>query len=245
MKHTLVTLTYSIACLLFAQTALADSATASKLGDINERLKHVFGDAKTAVSDYDDQLKSVIVDDKHFFFVTHDGKYLFGGPVLDAHSGTDLIELRKAEYRKAVLGAQPQGFFVSYPSVGAVKHTLTVFTDIDCGYCRKLHATMNDLNRRGISVNYVMLPRAGKNSVSYAKSLDALCSKDPSESITRALQNQKIASASCAPTRLDRQIALAEKMSIEATPTLVLPSGELHVGMPGTAQLLTLLGEPN
>lgn len=229
-----------IATLFFIVAGLGLTIN-TKADVLNDRLKAIFGDKTIEVSDYNGLLKTVVVDSDQFLFASHDGRYLYAGSVFDTLRKVDIVAEREAQYRQSILGALPEDVFVRYPSVGIAKHQITVFTDIDCPFCRKLHNTMNDLNQRGISVNYVMLPRTGTNSASFAKTLSALCSEDPAKNITRAMQNKGIVASPCNSTQLSQHIALARKFRIVSTPTIVLPTGELRPGFLSADELVNVL----
>jgi len=219
-----------LAVLGFAQESLAASDLSKESRSLSEQLKNVFGNSEVVITNHDEHLKSVTVDSSHFFFVTHDGKYLFSNSILDTQRKVNLIDEKQAK-----------NLFVNYPSLDVAKHEITVFTDIDCPYCRQFHNTMGDLNRSGITVNYVMLPRAGIDSASYAKTLRALCTKDPAQSVTLAMQGKLTSTDKCDSKQLDQQLALAKQLKINATPTLVLPNGELQLGAPSVEKLMNLL----
>jgi len=230
-----------LAVLGFAQESLAASDLSKESRSLSEQLKNVFGNSEVVITNHDEHLKSVTVDSSHFFFVTHDGKYLFSNSILDTQRKVNLIDEKQASYRQVVISKQAKNLFVNYPSLDVAKHEITVFTDIDCPYCRQFHNTMGDLNRSGITVNYVMLPRAGIDSASYAKTLRALCTKDPAQSITLAMQGKLTSTDKCDSKQLDQQLALAKQLKINATPTLVLPNGELQLGAPSVEKLMNLL----
>ena len=113
----------------------------------------------------------------------------FGGVVYDTQRKVDIVEEQNARPKSALINAQPDSLFVRYQSLpqsfNASKYKITVFTDTDCPFCRQLHNSIDILNERDVTVNYVMLPRSGRDSVSYAKTQNALCSDSPSASITR------------------------------------------------------------
>ncbi|MBL4671018.1 MAG: DsbC family protein [Arenicella sp.] len=228
----------SIIISIAVSFALTQSSYAS---DIESKIQGAFGDKPIVVSDYVDQLKEVLVDSK-IYFTTHDGRYLFAGPIFDTERRTDIIELREDQLRQAYLSSLPQDVFVNYPSNVPSKHKITVFTDIDCPYCRTLHGHVANFNQRGISVNYIMLPRTGVGSESYKKTVAALCSDDPADSITQAMLNQAPAPNSCEPTRVSQHMEIASKLKINSTPTIVLPNGHIQLGLVNPDQLMALLG---
>ncbi|RBP51049.1 DsbC family protein [Arenicella xantha] len=231
MKNIILTLYVAMVCGAISEV---------RAEGLEERLQAVFGDQSIQVSDHDAQLKSVVVGTSNFY-TTHDGRYVFAGPVIDTQRQVDLVAEKEALARKTLLSEQPESLFIRYPSSNGQKHQITVFTDIDCPYCRKLHNYMDDMNQRGITVNYVMLPRAGVDSASYTKTLNALCSDTPAAAITDAMQGQIPAPQNCEATQLNQQMSLARALSITSTPTVVLPNGELKPGFMTPDRLMSLI----
>ena len=208
--------------------------------EFNSKLQAVFGGQKITVEHYDEQLKSISVGSGDYF-VSHDGRYLFAGPIYDTDKNIDIVEDRQRQRRQSLLKEKSPQLFVQYPSTTKEKVILTVFTAINCPYCRKLHNSIAELNQNGISVNYVMLPRGDVNSAPYAQTLSALCSGDPSKTVTRAMMNHSIEPKDCNSKQLIEHIKLARELKVNSTPTFVLPDGALQVGYVNTDRLLALL----
>ena len=97
------------------------------------------------------------------------GRYLFGGPLLDMRTRRNLTEDYDRERRIDTLAQVSERQMIVFEPQGKVKHTLTTFTDIDCGYCRKLHNEIGELNALGIRVRYLLFPRAGIGSDAHRK----------------------------------------------------------------------------
>lgn len=205
------------------------------------KIQSAFGDKPIVISDYNEQLKEVVVDGVSVYFATHDGQYIFAGPIFDTELRTNILSLREDQLRLSYLSSLPADIFVSYPSSTPSKYQITVFTDIDCGYCRKFHSNMASLNEQGISVNYVMLPRSGVGSKSHTKTIAALCSENPAESITLAMQNIQPRPNNCKDNVMSQHINIVQDLKINNTPTIVLPDGQIKLGLYSPEQLLALL----
>jgi thiol:disulfide interchange protein DsbC len=108
-------------------------------------------------------------------------------------------------------------------------YTITVFTDIDCGFCRRLHAEIGKYNASGIRVRYLFMPRAGKGSESYKKAVGVWCAKDRQRAMTDAKAGKDVPAQDC-KNPVDEHLALAELLGINGTPALILPDGELLPG---------------
>ena len=193
---------------------LIQSAFAS---EIQTKIQGVFGDKSAVVSDYDKHLKKVVVNGSKVYFATHNGRYLFGGPIIDTEQRTNIVSLQENQLRQTYLNSLPEDVFVNYPSSTPNKHKITVITDIDCPYCRKFHSHMKSFNQLGISVNYVMLPRAGVGSASHAKTVAALCSDNPADSITNAMQNENLAPHNCEPNVMNQHMKIVRDLKIKST----------------------------
>jgi thiol:disulfide interchange protein DsbC len=213
----------------------------SYASEIQTKVQSLFGDKPVVINDYDGQLKEVVVDGSKVYFATHDGRYLFTGPILDTEQRTDIVSLQENQLRQSYLNALPEDVFVSYPSSSPSKYQITVFTDIDCQYCRKFHSYMTSFNQRGVSVNYVMLPRSGVGSKSHQKTVAALCSDNPADSITRAMRNDNPSPNECEANVMNKHMEIVRDLKIISTPTIALPNGQLKLGLVRPDQLIALL----
>jgi thiol:disulfide interchange protein DsbC len=130
------------------------------------------------------------------FYISEDGRYLIQGHVLDLQTRTDITEARQGELRKTVIAAIGEENMVTF-AAAKPKHTVTVFTDIDCGYCRKLHAEIKETNDLGISVRYLFFPRSGPNTESYYKAESVWCAKDRQQAMTDAKAGKDVPRKTC------------------------------------------------
>jgi len=119
-------------------------------------------------------------------YVSDDGKYLLQGTLFDAKAQSDLTAARLAVENKRKIDAVPASERIVFAPSGKPRHRITVFTDIDCGYCRKLHAEVAELNQRGIEVDYLFFPRSGPGTPSFRKAEAVWCSKSPKATFTEA-----------------------------------------------------------
>ncbi len=120
------------------------------------------------------------------------------------------------------------------------KYSLTVFTDVDCGFCRKFHNEIDQYNNLGISIKYLAFPRAGIDSESYTKMVSAWCSDQADLSITLLKDNKSIPSNSC-ENSVAEQFELGRTLGITGTPALITQSGKLLPGYVPAQELLMLL----
>ncbi len=118
-------------------------------------------------------------------YLTADGKYFLDGNVYDMDSRENLTEELRTHARVAMINAVPESQMLIFAPKNP-QYTITVFTDVDCDYCRKLHSEMAELNRLGVRVRYMFFPRTGPNTESWRKAEVVWCSADRNEALTRA-----------------------------------------------------------
>jgi thiol:disulfide interchange protein DsbC len=162
------------------------------------------------------------------FYVTKDGKYFVHGDVYDTAQHANLTEERRSDARLSALAKVGENSMIIF-APPRPKYTITVFTDIDCGYCRKLHSEIDQYLKEGIRVRYLFYPRAGVGSPSYDKAVAVWCATDRSKALTRAKAGQDAPAKSCAnPVR--EHMELGERFGVNGTPAIVTESGRLLPG---------------
>ena len=164
-----------------------------------------------------------------FGYVTGDGRYLIQGDMVDIISGEELTENQRQLARVSVLKQFGPDSVIEFAPKNP-KYVVTVFTDIDCGYCRKLHAEIKDYNDQGIAIRYLFYPRSGPNTESFAKAQSVMCSGDRKEALTQAKRGVTITASANCPNPVQKQYEAGEALGINATPMLVLPDGEIVRG---------------
>lgn len=218
-----------------AETAKADS---SEMSVLKGRLWKAFNRQPDAIADSPvDGLYEAVYGSK-IFYVSMDAKHLISGEVYDLNTLDNLTEQRRAGSRIKLLNEIPESSMIVYKAKDE-KHVVTVFTDIDCVYCRKLHSEIKETNDLGITVRYLAYPRAGVNSASYNKAVSVWCAKDRNKAMDDAKNRGKITPASCdAPVK--EHLARGEQFGVSGTPALVLEDGSLQPGYAPPKQLLKL-----
>ena len=161
-------------------------------------------------------------------YITKDGRYVLEGDLLNTQTREDITEkIRSAARLKLINAVDPKSMIIFAPK--KVKHTVTVFTDVDCAFCRKLHSQIAQYNKDGIAIRYMAFPRSGVNTPSYYKAVAVWCSPDRHTALTRAKLGEPMKRVTCDnPVR--QQMALADKLGVNATPTLILEDGSLISG---------------
>jgi thiol:disulfide interchange protein DsbC len=173
-------------------------------------------------------------------YITGDGRLALQGRLLDLEQGTDLTEPVISAARLKQLASMPEEKMVIFEPEGEVKHTLTTFTDIDCPYCRRLHAEMDQRNASGIRVRYLLYPRAGPNTESFRKAVDVWCAEDRNEAMTRAKAGQPVPRGDCANPVLEH-MQLGVQLGLTCTPYSITETGETVSGYAPAPELAARL----
>jgi thiol:disulfide interchange protein DsbC len=122
------------------------------------------------------------------------------------------------------------------------KHVAHVFTDIDCGYCRKLHSEIKQYLDAGIEIRYLFFPRAGEASDSYKKAVSVWCSDNRSQALTQSKKGEAVPEKTCT-NPVSKHMALGTAMGASGTPMIVTEKGSVLPGYVPAAQLLQVLSE--
>jgi thiol:disulfide interchange protein DsbC len=176
-------------------------------------------------------------------FVSTDGKYAITGDMIVLATNDDITETHRREIRARMLAAIPESEMLIFGPPDA-KYTVTVFTDVDCGYCRKLHSEMAEYNRLGVRVRYLLYPRTEPGTSSWIKAEQVWCAPDRKDALTRAKLGQQLQNKPCAGNPVARFHALGRDFNLEGTPDIVLESGEMFDGYVPPDALLQRLKNP-
>ena len=172
-------------------------------------------------------------------YVSADGKYLIQGSVFDIANKTDLTETARAEIRRGALAAVGPEQRIIFPAKDP-KYAVTVFTDIDCGYCRRMHSEMAEYNERGISVEYLFFPRAGIGSESYDKAVSVWCADNRNQALTTAKNGGALEKKTC-DNPVAHDYELGQKIAVSGTPAVFTKDGVQLGGYLPPDQLLLRL----
>lgn len=180
-----------------------------------------------------------IVYGTHVFYSTKDGQFAVEGDLLDLNQRVNLTEAKRSAERLKIIKKVPQDTMIVF-SPKQVKHTLTVFTDIDCGFCRKLHREMTAMQKHGIQVRYLFYPQTGVATPSYDKAVTVWCAKDRPAALTAAKLGEPQKPATCA-NPIQQHMKLARDLDIQGTPMLLLEDGEILEGFGSIDELIKIL----
>ncbi len=175
-------------------------------------------------------------------YVTEDARYVIQGVVIDLEDGKrDITAVSISNARKKYMTEVEQQETIAFGSEKP-KHTVTVFTDIDCGYCRKLHNEMDQYASYGIKVNYLLFPRNGITTPSYTKAVSVWCSKDRADALTRAKNGEEFPGENC-DNPVANHLELGKKIGVTGTPAILTANGELMPGYMPAKDLAQRLDE--
>ena len=235
-KRTVATrlLAFVVTTFVWAGLAVAEDAT---LEDVREKMSARFeaiapeNVSKSPVDGWFTIQKGSVVA-----YVSGDGRYLLQGDLIDLESKVNLTEeSRNGARRDLMMSLENERSIVFTPD--EVKHTVTVFTDIDCGYCRKLHSEIDQYLAEGIEVRYVLYPRNGPASKAWNTSEDVWCSRDRNAALTAAKLDRSFETAKCDSSIVSDHYMLGKDIGLSGTPAIVLEDGTLIGGYMPPAQL--------
>ncbi|MRI34542.1 protein-disulfide isomerase [Endozoicomonas sp. OPT23] len=189
----------------------------------------------------------------NLIYASKDGKHLFRGDMLQIGGGqvTNLTEAIRNKTTAAELKKVDPKELINFPAKGKTKGVVYAFTDVDCGYCRKLHQEVPAMNDLGIEVRYLAFPRGGQQSPAYAKMVEAWCSSDRRQSISELKNGQQTVSkkasdeekakSQCAAL-VEKQYQLGLKLGVSGTPAMFLENGQAIPGYRPAADLARIMG---
>ena len=230
---------------LFSSAALA----ASPADTIKQQFKQSFPQIslskveKTPVSG----IYQVVTSSGELLHASADGKHLFTGDMLrmEAIGSVNVSEQWRSTQRVESLKELKDKDLVVYPAKGEEKGEVLVFTDTSCGYRRKFHTEIPEINEKGITVKYVAWPRYGLQSPAGQTMLNVWCSDDRESAMTEAKTNKPVsapAGKTCDTALIQDQIALGQRVGVRGTPAVYTNSGRQLGGYVKAGQLAQQLG---
>jgi thiol:disulfide interchange protein DsbC len=163
-------------------------------------------------------------------YLTADGKYFLDGNLYDMATRENLSEALRTRARLAMISAVPESQMLIFSPKNPL-YTITVFTDVDCAYCRKLHSEMAELNRLGVRVRYMFYPRSGPNTDSWKKAEAVWCSANRNEALTQAKLGAKVdVTKTCDANPVAREYALGQSIGVRGTPAILTDNGDYISG---------------
>ena len=234
MKHPLINVSVSILVLLglgFATASADDGEVRSRIAASLPGVE-VDGIRETPI----EGLYEVTVG-ANIAYVSADGRYHFYGDLVDVSEGTSLTEARRSELRLAVLSEMGSGKSIEF-GPESPRHTVTVFTDVNCGWCRRFHQQVPALNEKGIAVRYLFLPVIAESSFADAESV--WCAEDRNAAMTRAKAGEAVEAKTC-ENPIGEHFALGRQLGVRSTPTIIMEDGSVRPGYIEAGELAAML----
>jgi len=228
-------MTALLTCLLMT-TVNARAEEADSFDAVEAKIRALVPDAKIiAVSETPIKGVLQVQINSDIVYVTDDGQYLLQGQIMDIDTKANITDQAKSGIRLSLLTDLKRDEQITF-APEEPKYDLLVFTDIDCGYCRKLHNQMTGYNEQGIAIHYMAFPRAGIGSDSYDKFVSVWCSVDQQEAMTLAKNGTDPLPQKC-PNPIADQYELGREVGVTGTPALVTSDGTLIPGYMPPEQL--------
>ena len=177
------------------------------------------------------------------FYITGDGRYVLRGDLIDLDTRQNLSNVRRAEARKLAFADLDENDLIEFaPAAGKTQVKLFVYTDIDCGYCRKLHQEVPELNAAGIAIGYLAFPRSGLSGESFDKISAVWCSDDRRKALTAAKSGEPVTAPSC-ENPVAEQFAMGQAMGVGGTPAMFTRDGQELGGYIPAKRLIKMLAD--
>jgi thiol:disulfide interchange protein DsbC len=173
-------------------------------------------------------------------YISADGRYLLQGDLIDLEEQINLSEESRDGARLEMMSDVPRDNMIIF-SPDEVRFSVSVFTDIDCTYCRRLHSQIDEYLAQGIEVKYLLYPRGGPASESWVKAEQVWCADDRKRALTLAKLDKKFETRSCDSSAVSRQYVMGQDVGLKGTPAIVLEDGTLIGGYLPAIQLIEAL----
>lgn len=230
--------TFLAACVVSASSLADDQADISKIRAELVKMIPSAANAEILAAPAEGVYRLYLQGTYAYAYV--DGDYVLLGDLYNTKDQVNLGEQASAEQMAEQLKNVPVSEMIVFGPENP-KRYITVFTDIDCGYCRKLHQEVPELTAAGVQVRYLAFPRAGVGSESHKKYVSVWCNADQQSALTDAKAGKTIDSASC-ENPIEKTYNLGREVGVKGTPTIIFDDGTVTPGYVPSARLLERLG---
>jgi len=239
-RFTRTSLLASVVCGLLAGAAFA-ADDAAELQQVREKVAGMFdgiGSDDVFASDVDGWYtvrKGAIIA-----YISGDGRYLLQGDMIDLEESKNLSEESRNDARVKMMSDVPPENVITY-TPDTVRHTVSVFTDIDCTFCRRLHSQLDEYMEEGIEIRYFLYPRNGPTSASWVKAQNVWCADNRNEALTLAKLDQEFPMHDCDSSIVNSHYSIGQDVGLRGTPAIVAEDGTLFSGYLPAKQLTEAL----
>lgn len=233
-----------LASLYVVVLAFASFGVASEPADLKKILeKSLPGVRIDAVNPSEMTGLYEVVVGPRLFYVSADGRFMIQGDLIDLEAKKNLTEPKLAKARAVSIAKVSLDEIIVFKPEKP-KHAVSIFTDIDCGYCRKLHSEIDQYMAENIEIHYFFYPRAGKDSESYNKAVSVWCAEDRNQALTDAKKGKEIEAKKCDNPVLEH-MALGSDLGMRGTPLIVTENGTMLPGYVPAKRLAQVLKSEN
>jgi thiol:disulfide interchange protein DsbC len=227
-------------CLVLAVALMAGAyAQADDYSVAKGKIESLLGMQVKAIGDAPINGLLQVVTDKGLFYASPDAKYFMQGRIYNLDEGMrNETEVSLAAMR--IGGIEKFGSSVIEFKAKDEKYVVDVFTDITCGYCKKLHNEIDQYNKLGITVRYLAYPREGLNGKTYKDMVSVWCAENPQQALTNAKGGEGVKAKTC-DNQVAEQYAFGQSIGVNGTPNIILPDGSLIPGYQPPAMLAEAL----
>lgn len=229
-----------LSVLLF-MALVSGVVNAASESEITDKLTNMLGLDVETIADSPVPGLFQVSTNRGLFYVSENAQYLVQARIFNIDEGM------RNETEVALASLRLEGIEALAPSAITFKakdekYVISVFTDITCGYCRKFHQEIDELNDAGVTVRYLAFPRAGLNSPTYNDMVSVWCSDNPQKALTEAKSGENVVTASC-ENKVAEQYLLGQKLGVNGTPNIILPDGSLVPGYQPANMLVKTLAQ--
>lgn len=162
-------------------------------------------------------------------YITKDGRYLLQGDLIDLDNDINLTEASRSASRRDLMASVTSDRAITF-SPTETKYSVSVFTDVECTYCRRLHSQIDEYLAHGIEVRYLLYPRNGPASRSWNTSEEVWCARDRQNALTMAKLDRKFETSNCDASIIQDNYLMGKAIGLSGTPAMVLDNGTLIGG---------------
>jgi thiol:disulfide interchange protein DsbC len=240
MRNIVVKLAFIASTCVFAVAAIA-ADDAEELERVQQKVSGLFGEIEpqhivaSPVDGWYTISKGAIIA-----YVSADGRYLLQGDLIDLDTQVNLSEGSRNQARKEMMSAYPVDQMIVF-TPEEKRYSVSIFTDVDCTFCRRLHSQMDEYMAEGIEIRYLLYPRNGPTSASWATAEKVWCADDRNAALTQAKLDADFESHSCDPSVVSTHYAMGQDVGLRGTPAIVLEDGTLVSGYMPPTQLIEAL----
>ncbi len=216
--------------------ALSGYASAQEVNAVEQRIRALVPDISSlAIAETPVPGMVEVQVNNDVLYMSDDGRYLIQGRLIDLDTQTDLTDATKAALRMEQIASLDEADMVTFGEPGA-DYELMVFTDTDCGYCRRLHEQIDEYIAEGIRIKYLAFPRGGMNSATFETMQSVWCADNPQQAMTLAKSGRSVPKAEC-DSPVEEQYRFGQAIGVTGTPALLLSDGALIPGYVPPQQL--------